>query len=174
MARITVEDCLENVENRFELVLVAARRTRQLQLGADPLVPEDRDKHTVIALREIAEGMVTNEILKEKVVDPMKELEEAFAAAEETDDAPQDEDSKGTADAPQDEDSKGTADASAAGSEVSTEALPDTDSTATEFIAAVADLIEAAPIGESAANDSNEEAQDADDAGTDAESKPSN
>jgi DNA-directed RNA polymerase subunit omega len=162
MARITVEDCLENVENRFELVLVAARRTRQLQLGADPLVPEDRDKHTVIALREIAEGMVTNEILKEKVVDPMKELEEAFAATEETDDAPQG------------EDSKGTADASAAGSEVSTEALPDTDSTATEFIAAVADLIEAAPIGESAANDSNEEAQDADDAGTDAESKPSN
>ena len=163
MARITVEDCLENVENRFELVLVAARRTRQLQLGADPLVPEDRDKHTVIALREIAEGMVTNEILKEKVVDPMKELEEAFAAAEETDDTVQG------------EDSKGTADASATGSEVSTEALPDTDSTATEFIAAVADLIEAAPIGESAANDSNEEAQDADDAGTDAESKkPSN
>ncbi len=162
MARITVEDCLENVENRFELVLVAARRTRQLQLGADPLVPEDRDKHTVIALREIAEGMVTNEILKEKVVDPMKELEEAFAAAEETDDTVQG------------EDSKGTADAFAAGSEVSTEALPDTDSTATEFVAAVADLIEAAPIGESAANDSNEEAQDADDAGTDAESKPSN
>ena len=42
MARITVEDCLENVDNRFELVLVAARRTRQLQLGHDPLVPEDR------------------------------------------------------------------------------------------------------------------------------------
>ena len=162
MARITVEDCLENVENRFELVLVAARRTRQLQLGADPLVPEDRDKHTVIALREIAEGMVTNEILKEQVVDPMKELEEAFAAAEETDDAPQD------------ENSKGAADASAAESEDSTEALPDADSTATEFVAAVADLIEATPIGESAANDSDEEAQDADDAGTDAESKPSN
>jgi DNA-directed RNA polymerase subunit omega len=163
MARITVEDCLENVENRFELVLVAARRTRQLQLGADPLVPEDRDKHTVIALREIAEGMVTNEILKEQVVDPMKELEEAFAAAGEADDAAQS------------KDSKGTADASAAGSEDSTEALPVTDSTATEFVAAVADLIEAAPIGESAANDSDEEAQDADDAGTDAESKqPSN
>jgi DNA-directed RNA polymerase subunit omega len=162
MARITVEDCLENVENRFELVLVAARRTRQLQLGADPLVPEDRDKHTVIALREIAEGMVTNEILKEQVVDPMKELEEAFAAAEETDDTVQG------------EDSQGAADASVAGSEVSTEALPDTDSTATEFVAAVADLIEAVPIGESAANDSDQEAQDADDAGTDAESKPSN
>jgi len=158
MARITVEDCLENVENRFELVLVAARRTRQLQLGADPLVPEDRDKHTVIALREIAEGMVTNEILKEQVVDPMKELEEAFAAAGETDGEAQGEDSEGTA----------------AGSEVSTKALPDTDSTATEFAAAVADLIEAAPIGESAANDSDEETQDADDAGADAESKPSN
>ena len=162
MARITVEDCLENVENRFELVLVAARRTRQLQLGADPLVPEDRDKHTVIALREIAEGMVTNEILKEQVIDPMKELEEAFAAAEETDDTVQG------------EDSEDTADASVAGSEVSTEAFSDADSTATEFVAAVADLIEAAPIGESAANDSDEEAQDADDAGTDAESKPSN
>jgi len=106
--------------------------------------------------------MVTNEILKEQVIDPMKELEEAFAAAEETDDAPQD------------EASKGAADASAAGSEVSTEAFSDADSTATEFVAAVADLIEAAPIGESAANDSDEEAQDADDAGTDAESKPSN
>ena len=65
MARITVEDCLENVENRFELVLVAARRTRQLQLGHDPLVPEDRDKNTVIALREIAEGLITSDILKE-------------------------------------------------------------------------------------------------------------
>ena len=43
MARVTVEDCLDNVENRFELVLVAAKRTRQLMLGADPLVPEDRD-----------------------------------------------------------------------------------------------------------------------------------
>ena len=105
---------------------------------------------------------MTNEILKEQVVDPMKELEEAFAAAEEADDAAQS------------KDSKGTADASAAGSEVSIEALPDTDSTATEFVAAVADLIEATPIGESAANDSDEEAQDADDAGTDAESKPSN
>ena len=162
MARITVEDCLENVENRFELVLVAARRTRQLQLGADPLVPEDRDKHTVIALREIAEGMVTNEILKEQVVDPMKELEEAFAAAEEADDTV-----RGG-------DSKGAADASAAGSEASAEALPVTDTTATEFVAAVADLIEAAPIGDSAANDSDQEAQDADDTGTDAESKPSN
>ena len=74
MARITVEDCLDNVENRFQLVLVAAKRTRQLMLGADPLVPEDRDKPTVIALREIAEGMITNAILEEEEIDLEKEL----------------------------------------------------------------------------------------------------
>ena len=66
MARVTVEDCLEKIDNRFDLVLVAAKRTRQLMLGADPLVPHDRDKPTVIALREIAEGLVTSEILTEK------------------------------------------------------------------------------------------------------------
>ena len=79
MARVTVEDCLDNVENRFELVLVAAKRTRQLMLGADPLVPEDRDKLTVVALREIAEGMITSAILEETEVDLEKEL---FGAAE--------------------------------------------------------------------------------------------
>ena len=51
MARVTVEDCLEKIDNRFDLVLVAAKRTRQLMLGADPLVTDDRDKPTVIALR---------------------------------------------------------------------------------------------------------------------------
>ncbi|MDJ0880115.1 MAG: DNA-directed RNA polymerase subunit omega [Gammaproteobacteria bacterium] len=60
MARITVEDCLENVDNRFELVLLAARRARQISKGADPLVPEDNDKPTVIALREIADNLVTH------------------------------------------------------------------------------------------------------------------
>ena len=63
MARVTVEDCLENVENRFQLVLVATRRTRQLVLGAEPCVPRGNDKATVIALREIAGGFVTNAIL---------------------------------------------------------------------------------------------------------------
>ncbi len=52
MARLTVEDCLDNVENRFDLVLVAAQRARQLAMGAEPLVAEDNDKPTVIALRE--------------------------------------------------------------------------------------------------------------------------
>ena len=60
MARITVEDCLENVSNRFELVLLAARRARQISRGADPLVPEDNDKPTVIALREIADNLITD------------------------------------------------------------------------------------------------------------------
>ena len=82
MARVTVEDCLDNVENRFELVLVAAKRTRQLMLGADPLVPEDRDKLTVIALREIAEGMITRSILEEQEIDLEKEL---FGETEELD-----------------------------------------------------------------------------------------
>ena len=65
MARITVEDCLEKVENRFQLVLIATKRARQLAAGAQPLVDRDNDKNTVIALREIAEGLVTASILDE-------------------------------------------------------------------------------------------------------------
>lgn len=57
MARVTVEDCLEHVENRFALVLLAAERAHQIEMGSsDPLVSEDNDKPTVIALREIALG----------------------------------------------------------------------------------------------------------------------
>ena len=59
MARVTIDDCLENVENRFELVLLASKRARQLEKGADELVSRDNDKDTVLALREIAEGHVT-------------------------------------------------------------------------------------------------------------------
>lgn len=65
MARITVEDCLANVDNRFQLVLVAAKRARQLTTGAEPCVGRENDKHTVLALREIAAGFVTNAILDE-------------------------------------------------------------------------------------------------------------
>lgn len=66
MARITVEDCLDKVENRFELVMVASKRARQIAVGGkDPLVPEEGDKPTVLALREIAEGRIDrNQILK--------------------------------------------------------------------------------------------------------------
>jgi DNA-directed RNA polymerase subunit omega len=67
MARITVEDCLEHVENRFELVMLATRRARHMRrYGAEPLLPEENDKHTVIALREIAAGLINNEMLDEQ------------------------------------------------------------------------------------------------------------
>jgi len=61
MARITVEDCLENVGNRFKLVLLAGKRARQLEKGADEFIPRGKDKDTVLALREIAAGYVTEE-----------------------------------------------------------------------------------------------------------------
>jgi DNA-directed RNA polymerase subunit omega len=61
MARITVEDCLENIDNRFELVLTATKRARQIGHGAEPMVEEENDKPTVIALREIAEGLIDSE-----------------------------------------------------------------------------------------------------------------
>lgn len=64
MARVTVEDCLENVDNRFALVMRATRRARQMHRGASPLVDEENDKATVIALREIADGLVTDEKLE--------------------------------------------------------------------------------------------------------------
>ena len=65
MARITVEDCLEHIENRFDLVLLAARRARQISQGADPLVPAENDKPTVIALREIADNLITSSTMDE-------------------------------------------------------------------------------------------------------------
>ena len=61
MARLTIEDCLTKVNNRYDLVPLAAKRARQLTLGKDALVDEDNDKPTVIALREIAEGLITPE-----------------------------------------------------------------------------------------------------------------
>ncbi len=66
MARVTIEDCLDNVDNRFELILVASKRARQLAKGsAEPTVAVDNDKPTVLALREIAAGNVTRDILDE-------------------------------------------------------------------------------------------------------------
>ncbi len=74
MARITVEDCLENIENIFEMVLVAAKRARRVAHGADPLVELENDKPTVIALREIAEGHITPAILDEIEVPAAEEF----------------------------------------------------------------------------------------------------
>ncbi|MCP3666645.1 MAG: DNA-directed RNA polymerase subunit omega [Gammaproteobacteria bacterium] len=70
MARVTVEDCLDHVDNRFDLVLLATKRARQLVNGVDPLLPWENDKATVVALREIAEGLVDDQ-----VVNPPKEVE---------------------------------------------------------------------------------------------------
>lgn len=82
MARVTVEDCLNNVDNRFQLVLVATKRARQISLGAEPFVDEENDKPTVIALREIAEGLVTREILKDEIEEEVLEFIEGDEAKE--------------------------------------------------------------------------------------------
>lgn len=63
MARITIEDCLERIPNRFELTLAATNRARQITTGATPMLDADRDKPTVIALREVAAGKVGIEML---------------------------------------------------------------------------------------------------------------
>lgn len=65
MALITVEDCLARIPNLFELVMVAAKRSRRIANGAEPLLDRENDKPTVVALREIAAGLVTAELLKE-------------------------------------------------------------------------------------------------------------
>ncbi|KMK52036.1 DNA-directed RNA polymerase subunit omega [[Actinobacillus] muris] len=67
MARVTVQDAVEKIGNRFDLILTAARRARQLQLHTrEPLVPEEDDKPTVIALREIEEGLINNQIMDQQ------------------------------------------------------------------------------------------------------------
>jgi DNA-directed RNA polymerase subunit omega len=81
MARITVEDCLDKVDNRFQLVLIAARRARQLARGAQPHIPWEQDKPTVLALREIAHGLVGPSILNEEVPE-LKSAEPPPPAAE--------------------------------------------------------------------------------------------
>ncbi|MBS1220058.1 MAG: rpoZ [Proteobacteria bacterium] len=78
MARVTVEDCLAKLDNRFQLVMVATKRARQLANGAEPHVPWENDKPTVVALREIAEGFITAAILDE--VSPREQAEEAMSA----------------------------------------------------------------------------------------------
>ena len=78
MARVTVEDCMDKVENLFQLVLVATKRARQLSNGAEARVPWDNDKPTVVALREIAAGNVTMDMLEEpeEVIEaPVSELD---------------------------------------------------------------------------------------------------
>jgi DNA-directed RNA polymerase subunit omega len=68
MARVTVEDCIDKVENRFDLVLMASHRARMISSGAQPSVPRDKDKNTVVALREIAEARLAPSDLKEDLI----------------------------------------------------------------------------------------------------------
>ena len=75
MARITIEDCLENVDNRFDLVMLATKRARQLANGREPLVPWEDDKPTVVALREIALGLVDHAYV-DKSLEVEEEIEE--------------------------------------------------------------------------------------------------
>lgn len=84
MARITVEDCLNRIDNRFEMVLTATKRARQIANGAEPLVEEENDKPTVIALREIADGLVDPE--RVDVLQAEIEAAEAFDTQLEDDD----------------------------------------------------------------------------------------
>jgi DNA-directed RNA polymerase subunit omega len=69
MARVTVEDCMDYVDNRFDLVLLATKRARQLVNGVEPLLPWENDKPTVMALREIAEGLISHKDTDEKAPD---------------------------------------------------------------------------------------------------------
>ena len=81
MARVTVEDAVEKVGNRFDLVMLASKRARQLSLeGKEPYVDWDNDKPTVVALREIEEGLISNEILAAEVVAEEKAEMVAIAA----------------------------------------------------------------------------------------------
>lgn len=81
MARITVEDCLEHVDNRFQLVLVATKRARQLEQGKEPMLDLENDKPTVVALREVAAGLVGPSILKESESEPEEEILEDIVEA---------------------------------------------------------------------------------------------
>lgn len=80
MARITVQDCLDNVDNRFDLVLLATKRARQLSRGVDPLLPWENDKVTVMALREIAEGLISEETVAEPA-ETEESIDDELAAA---------------------------------------------------------------------------------------------
>ncbi len=72
MARVTVEDCVTKISNRFDLVLVSAQRARQLSSGTPPLLERDNDKNPVVALREIAEGLVSPEEMRESLIYSMQ------------------------------------------------------------------------------------------------------
>ena len=90
MARITVEDCLKKIDSQYDLVLLAKERTSQLNAGAPALVPEDNDKNTVIALREIGDGKISIKTLRELAVNKLRKNQKETAELEEIDEKRED------------------------------------------------------------------------------------
>ncbi len=85
MARVTVEDCIENVPNRFELVLLAAHRARMIREGSPASVDRDNDKDPVVALREIAETSIDLKVVKEALISNLQEIQPGEESEREAD-----------------------------------------------------------------------------------------
>ena len=85
MARITVEDCLEKIDSQYDLVMLAKERSTQLNAGDPALVPEDNDKNTVIALREIGEGKVSIKALEDSAINRLRKQQEETSKLEDLD-----------------------------------------------------------------------------------------
>jgi DNA-directed RNA polymerase subunit omega len=85
LARVTVEDCVDKIPNRFSLVLLAAHRARNISSGSEPLVERDRDKDPVVALREIADGAVLPDEVRDSLVQLYQDVQPATQAEEEQD-----------------------------------------------------------------------------------------
>ena len=83
MARVTVEDCVDKIPNRFDLVLAAAQRARQISSGAELTIDRDRDKNPVVALREIAEDVLDAEGVRENLITSLQRVDERSEAEEE-------------------------------------------------------------------------------------------
>ena len=90
MARITVEDCIKKIDSPYDLVLLAKERTSQLNAGDPALVPENNDKNTVIALREIGEGKVSIKTLRELAINKLRKHQKEIVELEEMDDEHED------------------------------------------------------------------------------------
>ena len=82
MARITVEDCLEKIDSQYDLVLLAKERTAQLNSGEKPLVPEENDKNTVIALREIGDGKISIKTIEDSAINKLRKVQNEPAELE--------------------------------------------------------------------------------------------
>ena len=90
MARITVEDCLEKISSQYDLVLLAKERTSQLNAGEKPLVPENNDKNTVLALREIGEGKISVKTLEDTAINKLRKQQEETTKLDDLDDEQED------------------------------------------------------------------------------------